>query len=36
MIRLKIDSFKIACTSLDIVYKEANPILEQYDPYFSG
>lgn len=26
--RLKVDSFKLACAHLDIVYKEANPILE--------
>src|SRR6202008_759664 len=36
LIRLKVDSFKKACDSLNIQYIEPNYTLEPYDPYFSG
>jgi len=36
LIRLKVDSFKKACDSLNIPYIEPNYTLEPYDPYFSG
>ena len=36
LIRLKVDSFKKACESLNIQFKEPNYIIEPNDPYFSG
>lgn len=36
LIRLKVDSFKKACDSLNIEYIEPNYNIEPYDPYFSG
>jgi hypothetical protein len=36
LIRLKVDSFKKACDSLNINFIEPNYTLEPYDPYFSG
>jgi hypothetical protein len=36
LIRLKVDSFKKTCDSLNIKYIEPNYTLEPYDPYFSG
>jgi hypothetical protein len=36
LIRLKIPSFILACHFFNIPYKEANYIIEPFDPYFSG
>ena len=36
LIRLKVSSFKKACKSLNIQFKEPDYIIEPYDPYFSG
>lgn len=35
-IRIKVDSFKKACNSLNIDYIESNYVLEPFDPYFAG
>lgn len=36
LIRIKVDSFKKACQSLNIPYIQSNPILGTLDAYFSG
>ena len=36
LIRIKVDSFKNACSYLNIDYIESNYVLEPLDPYFSG
>jgi hypothetical protein len=36
LIRLKVDSFKKACDSLNIKYIDPNYTLDPYDPYFAG
>ena len=36
LIRIKVDSFKKACSYLNISYIEANYVLKPLDPYFSG
>lgn len=36
MVRLKVPSFKEACTLYNIGYIKANYDIERYDPYFSG
>lgn len=36
LIRIKVDSFKIACNYLNIEYKQSNYELKPFDPYFSG
>lgn len=36
LIRIKVDSFKIACDYLNIEYKQSNYELKPFDPYLSG
>jgi len=36
LIRVKVDSFKKACSYLNIEYVEGNYVLEPLDPYFAG
>lgn len=36
LIRLKVEGFKKSCEYLNIEFKEANYIIEPFDPYFAG
>ena len=36
LIRIKVDSFKIACNYLNIEYKQSNYEIKPLDPYFPG
>ena len=36
LIRIKVDSFKLACDLYNISFKEANYTVQEYDPYFAG
>ena len=36
LIRIKVDSFKLACDLYNISFKEANYTIQEYDPYFAG